>query len=109
MERFDRLYAWVLPPLTFTPPEAAAVAVGLSRSEHVLRLRWIDVGAVETEREVEPQHVVVGPNGSWCHLRHDDRVSRCRPVTATSAMGTLTGATMPHAPRPRSPREPASG
>src|SRR5215510_3611086 len=128
-----------LPPLNFTPREAAAVAVALSRSEHVLfardarsalqkivaamperaleearatadkvrllvqpapspdvelaeiilravrhnqrlRIRYIDVGGVETEREIEPQHIVVGPNGSyltaWCHLRRDDRVFR---------------------------------
>ncbi|MBF6297584.1 YafY family transcriptional regulator [Nocardia amamiensis] len=128
-----------LPPLNFTPREAAAVAVALSRSEHVLfkkdarsalqkimsampeqalaearstaekvrlliqpapdpdaevaetiwravrdnqvlRIHYIDVGGVETERKVEPQHVVVGPNGSylaaWCHLRRDDRVFR---------------------------------
>jgi hypothetical protein len=128
-----------LPPLNFTPGEAAAVAVALSGSQHVLfardarsalqkiaaamperaleearataakvrllvqpvpdpdaeitetiwravrdndvlRIRYIDVGGVETEREVEPQHVVVGPNGSYltafCHLRGDDRVFR---------------------------------
>ena len=133
-----------LPPLNFTPREAAAVAVALSRSEHVLfardarsalqkivaampdraveearstaekvrllvqpspdldaeiaktiwravrgnetlRIRYIDVGGLETEREVEPQHVVVGPNGSyltaWCHLRGDDRVFRLDRVT----------------------------
>src|SRR4051794_1062651 len=113
-----------LPPLNFTPREAAAVAVALTRSEHflfardarsalqkivaampdraleeaqatadkvrllvqpvpepdaevaetvwravrdggVLRIGYIDVGGLETEREVEPQHVVVGPNGSY--------------------------------------------
>jgi len=133
-----------LPPLNFTPREAAAVAVALSRSEHVLfardarsalqkivaampdraveearstaekvrllvqpspdldaeitetiwravrdnetlRIRYIDVGGLETEREVEPQHVVVGPNGSyltaWCHLRGDDRVFRLDRIT----------------------------
>ena len=115
-----------LPPLNFTPREAAAVAVALSRSEHVLfardarsalqkivaamperaleeahataekvrllvqptpepdaeiaetiwravrdgqvlRIGYIDVGGLETEREVEPQHVVVGPNGLLPH------------------------------------------
>jgi predicted DNA-binding transcriptional regulator YafY len=134
-----------LPPLNFTPREAAAVAVALSRSEHVLfkkdarsalqkivsamperslaearstaekvrllvqpvpdldaeiaetiwravrdndvlRIRYTDVGGVETEREVEPQHVVVGPNGSyltaWCHLRDDDRVFRMDRITS---------------------------
>jgi predicted DNA-binding transcriptional regulator YafY len=133
-----------LPPLNFTPGEAAAVAVALSRSDHVLfardarsalqkivtamperalaearatvakvrllvqpapdpdaeiaetiwravrdnqvlRMRYIDVGGVETDREVEPQHVVVGPNGSyltaWCHLRRDDRVFRMDRIT----------------------------
>jgi predicted DNA-binding transcriptional regulator YafY len=133
-----------LPPLNFTPREAAAIAVALSRSEHVLftrdarsalhkimaamperaleearttaekvrllvqpipdpdaeiadtlwralrdnhvlRIRYTDVGGVETERTVEPQHVVVGPNGSyltaWCHLRKDDRVFRMDRIT----------------------------
>jgi predicted DNA-binding transcriptional regulator YafY len=133
-----------LPPLNFTPREAAAVAVALSRGEHVLftrdarsalqkivaamperalqearataekvrllvlatpdpdaevaetvwravrdndvlRIRYIDVGGIETERDVEPQHVVVGPNGSyltgWCHLRGDDRVFRMDRIT----------------------------
>src|SRR5262245_36196126 len=134
-----------LPPLNFTAREAAAVAVALSRNEHVLfrtdarsalqkivsamperslaearttadkvrllvrpvpdpdaeiaeiiwravrdndvlRIRYTDVGRVETEREVEPQHVVVGPNGSyltaWCHLRDDDRVFRMDRITS---------------------------
>jgi predicted DNA-binding transcriptional regulator YafY len=133
-----------LPPLNFTPREATAVAVALSRSDHVLfardarsalhkivaamperaieeartaaakvrllvhpvpdpdaevaetiwravrdnhvlRVGYIDVGGVETEREIEPQHVVVGPNGSyltaWCYLRQDDRVFRMDRIT----------------------------
>jgi predicted DNA-binding transcriptional regulator YafY len=136
--------AMSLPPLNFTPREAAAVAVALSRSEHVLfardarsalqkivaamperaleeayataekvrllvqpvpepdaeiaetlwravrdgrvlRITYIDVGGLETERDVEPQHVVVGPYGSyltaWCHLRGDDRVFRMDRIT----------------------------
>jgi predicted DNA-binding transcriptional regulator YafY len=134
-----------LPPLNFTPREAAAVAVALSRSEDllfardarsalqkivaampdqavaearstadkvrllvlpspvpdteiaetiwgavrescVLRIRYIDVGGLETERMVEPQHVVVGPSGSyltaWCHLRGADRVFRLDRITS---------------------------
>jgi predicted DNA-binding transcriptional regulator YafY len=133
-----------LPPLNFTPREAAAVAVALSRSEHVLfasdarsalhkmmaampdraleearstadkvrllvqrapdpdaeiaetiwravrdnhtlRICYTDVGGLDTEREIEPRHVVVGPNGSyltaWCHLRGDDRVFRMDRIT----------------------------
>lgn len=146
-----------LPPLNFTPGEATAVAVALSRSEHVLfardarsalrkilaamperaveearataekvrllvqpapdpderiaetiwramrdnrvlRIRYIDVGGVETERQVEPQHVVVGPHGSylagWCHLRRDDRVFRMDRIThaeQTQSMPRLHG------------------
>lgn len=147
-----------LPPLNFTPQEAAAVAVALSRSEHVLwardarsalnkivaamperavrearstadtvrllvqpvpgvdaeiaeviwravrqndvlRIRYIDAGGIETTRDVEPQHVVVGPNGSyltaWCHLRCDDRVFRMDRITAAERT--------PPAPRPPRP------
>jgi predicted DNA-binding transcriptional regulator YafY len=145
-----------LPPLNFTPREAAAIAVALSRSEHVLftrdarcamqkivaamperaleearataekvrllvqpapdpdaeiaetiwravrdnqvlRIHYIDVGGLETEREVEPQHVVVGPNGSYltayCHLRGDDRVFRMDRITQAERTPSL--------PRPR--------
>ncbi|WP_426566231.1 helix-turn-helix transcriptional regulator [Angustibacter sp. McL0619] len=141
-----------LPPLNFTPREAAAVAVALSRSEHVLfasdarsalrkivaamperalqearstaekvrllvqpasdpdaeiaetiwravrdnhalRIAYTDVGGVETEREVEPQHVVVGPNGSYltayCHLRGDDRVFRMDRITRAERTPSL--------------------
>ena len=133
-----------LPPLNFTPSEAAAVAVALSRSEHVLfkrdarsalqkivaamperalqearataekvrllvlatpdpdaeiaetlwravrdndvlHVHYKDVGGIETEREIEPQHVVVGPNGSyltaWCRLRGEERVFRMDRIT----------------------------
>lgn len=147
-----------LPPLNFTPREAAAVAVALSQAEHVLfrkdarsalqkivaamperaleearataakvrllvqpttdpdaaiaetiwravrdnqvlRIRYIDLGGLETEREVEPQHVVVGPNGSyltaWCHLRGDDRVFRMDRITDAAPSPSL-----PRAPQP---------
>jgi len=145
-----------LPPLNFTPREAAAVAVALSSSEHVLfkndarsalqkivaampdraleearstaaKVRllvqpaadpdadiaetvwravrdnqvlgivYIDVGGVETEREIEPQQVVVGPNGSyltaWCHLRGGDRVFRMDRI--------IRAARTPSLPRPQ--------
>ena len=146
-----------LPPLNFTPREAAAVAVALSRSNHVLftrdarsalhkimsamperaleeartaaatvrllvlpvpdpdteiaetiwravhdnhvlRVGYLDVGGVETERDIEPQHIVFGPNGSsyltaWCHLRQDDRVFRMDRITRAERTPSL--------PRPR--------
>lgn len=141
-----------LPPLNFTPREAAAVAVALSRFDHVLfnrdarsalhkivaamperaaaeaheaadkvrllvqpessldaelaetiwqavrenhvlRIRYTDVGGVQTTREVEPQLVVVGPNGSyltaWCHLRKEDRVFRMDRITQAERMPSL--------------------
>jgi predicted DNA-binding transcriptional regulator YafY len=144
-----------LPPLNFTPGEAAAVAVALSRSEHVLfardarsallkmaaamperaleearaaagkvrllvqpapdpdaviaetiwravrenrtlRIRYTDVGGLDTERDVEPLHIVVGPNGSyltaWCHLRDDDRVFRMDRITAAEPIPAPTHA-----------------
>jgi predicted DNA-binding transcriptional regulator YafY len=144
-----------LPPLNFTPREAAAIAVALSRNEHVLftrdgrsalqkivaamperalqearaaaekvrllvqpapdpdaeiaetiwravrdnqvlHIRYTDVGGLETEREIEPQQIVVGPNGSyrtaWCHLRGDYRVFRMDRITS--------GERMPWLPRP---------
>ncbi len=141
-----------LPPLNFTPREAAAVAVALSRSElvlfardarsalqkivaamperalaeahataekvrliveptsqpdaeigetvwcavrdgHTLRILYLDVGGLETERVVEPQHVVVGPSGSyltaWCHLRGDDRVFRMDRITRADRVPSM--------------------
>lgn len=143
-----------LPPLNFTPREAAAVAVALSRSEHVLftrdartamqkivaampqraldearataekvrlivergtdpdaeiadtiwravrdnhvlRIHYVDVSGITTVREVEPQHVVVGPKGSyltaWCHLRHGDRVFRMDRITSAVRTPSLPG------------------
>jgi predicted DNA-binding transcriptional regulator YafY len=57
-----------------------------------LRIRYIDVRGIETERDVEPQHVIVGPNGSyltaWCHLRSDDRVFRMDRITRAERMAS---------------------
>jgi len=134
-----------LPPLNFTPAEAAAVAVALSGSDSLpwardarsalrkivaampegaarrareladgvrllvqpapqpdqavaeevwravyerrrLLLEYTDIGSEHTVREVEPHHVVLGPNGqyltAWCHLRQADRVFRMDRITA---------------------------
>lgn len=144
--------AMSLPPLNFTPREAMAVAVALSRSEHVLfardsrtalqkivaampqrdldeartaaakvrllvhpipdpdgevaeqiwravrdnqvlRIAYTNAEGIETLREIEPQHVVVGPNGSyltaWCHLRQEDRVFRMDRITKAERTATL--------------------
>jgi predicted DNA-binding transcriptional regulator YafY len=73
-------------PVPELDPQVAEVIWRAVRADHVLRISYIDVGGVETERTIEPLHVVVGPNGSyltaWCHLRHDDRVFRMDRITA---------------------------
>jgi predicted DNA-binding transcriptional regulator YafY len=137
--------AMSLPPLNFTPGEAAAIAVALSRSDSVpwaddarsalrkvvaampavvaararevadgvrllmqpvpepdpevarevwrgvhegcrLLLEYVDVGNELTVREVEPHHVVLGPNGqyltAWCALRDEERVFRMDRIRA---------------------------
>jgi predicted DNA-binding transcriptional regulator YafY len=137
--------AMTLPPLNFTPAEAAAVAVALSGSDSLpwarearsalrkivaampegaarrarelangvrllvqpapqpdpavaeevwravyerrrLLLEYIDIGGEHTVREVEPHHVVLGPNGqyltAWCLLREADRVFRMDRITS---------------------------
>lgn len=62
------------------------------RSNQSLRVRYIDVGGLETDRDLDPQHVVVGPNGSyltaWCHLRQDDRVFRMDRITRAEPIPT---------------------
>lgn len=73
-------------PVPRVDPEVAEVVWSAVRENDVLRIRYIDSGGFETTREVEPRHVVVGPNGSyltaWCHLRRDDRVFRMDRITS---------------------------
>ncbi|MGH3465115.1 MAG: helix-turn-helix transcriptional regulator [Kribbellaceae bacterium] len=82
-------------PVPDPDPEVAEIIWRAVRDNHVLRIRYTDVGGVETTREVEPQHVVVGPNGSyltaWCHLRQDDRVFRMDRITLAERTPTLRG------------------
>ena len=63
------------------------------RDNEVLRIHYIDVGGLESEREVEPLHVVVGPNGSYltayCHLRGDDRVFRMDRISRAERTPSL--------------------
>jgi predicted DNA-binding transcriptional regulator YafY len=73
------------------------------RDDETLRIRYTDVGGLESEREIEPQHVVVGPNGSyltaWCHLRRGDRVFRLDRISGAERV--------PSPPHPvRAAREP---
>ncbi len=63
------------------PDQAIADAV-VRAVEHAtpILIDYLDVGGQSTVREVEPHHVVLGPNGSyvtgWCRLRQDERVFR---------------------------------
>ena len=79
-----------------TPDPDAVVAETIWRAvrdNQVLRIRYTDVGGLETEREVEPHHIVMGPNGSylsaWCHLRRDDRVFRMDRITCADRSPSL--------------------
>jgi predicted DNA-binding transcriptional regulator YafY len=63
------------------PDQAIADAVVRAVDEATpIRIDYLDVGGRATVREVEPHHVVLGPNGSyvtgWCRLREDERVFR---------------------------------
>lgn len=142
-----------LPPLNFTPREAAAVAVALSRGTadavfgrdarsalqkiaaampapalaeayaaaakvrvivrtvadpdsevaetiwravhggHVLRIGYVDVAGVVSDRDVEPQHVVVAPGGAyltaWCRLREDDRIFRMDRISRAERLADV--------------------
>jgi predicted DNA-binding transcriptional regulator YafY len=92
-------------PLGATPDADVAETIWRAvREGHVLRIGYVDVDGVESEREVEPQHVVMGPRGSyltaWCRLREDDRVFRMDRITSAGRTPAL--------PRgPRRPRDPA--
>ncbi len=92
-----RLLVQPVPDLDAEVAEALWRAV---RDNHVLRICYTDVGGIETEREVEPQHVVVGPYGSYltayCRLRGDDRVFRMDRIVRVERVST--------GPRPRHAR-----
>lgn len=63
------------------------------RDNRVLRIQYTNGDGVETLREIEPQHVVVGPNGSyltaWCTLRREERVFRMDRISKAEPTATL--------------------
>ena len=69
--------------------EIAEIIWRAVRDNQALRIRYTDVGGLETERRIEPQYVVVGTDGpyltAWCHLRGDDRVFRMDRITRAEA------------------------
>jgi predicted DNA-binding transcriptional regulator YafY len=58
---------------------ADAVVCAVEDARPIL-IDYLDVGGQSTVREVEPHHLVLGPNGcyvtGWCRLREDERVFR---------------------------------
>jgi len=88
-------------PVGAAPDAGVAETVWQAVRHHqVLRIGYVDIDRVESEREIEPQHVVVGPRGSyltaWCRLREDDRVFRMDRITRAERTPAL----------PRGPRRP---
>ena len=67
-------------PLTAPDQAIADAVVGAVEDATPIRIDYLDIGGRPTVREVEPHHVVLGPNGSyltaWCRLRQDERVFR---------------------------------
>jgi predicted DNA-binding transcriptional regulator YafY len=75
------------------PDQAIADAVVRAVEEATpILIDYLDVGGRPTVRQVEPHHVVLGPNGSyvtgWCRLRQDERVFR---IDRIRSVEPLTG------------------
>ena len=67
-------------PLSAPDQSIADAVVRAVEDATPILIDYLDVGGRSTVREVEPHHVVLGPNGSyvtgWCRLRQDERVFR---------------------------------
>ncbi len=67
-------------PLSAPDQAIADAVVHAVEDAKPILIDYLDVGGQTTVREVEPHHVVLGPNGSyvtgWCRLRQDERVFR---------------------------------
>lgn len=63
---------------------------GIQRREQ-LHLDYVAIDGAHSERDVDPAHLVVGPNGwyllGWCHLRQAQRVFRLDRVMAARLTG----------------------
>jgi predicted DNA-binding transcriptional regulator YafY len=75
-----------------SPPDQAiadAVVQAVEATTPIL-IEYLDVGGRPTVREMEPHHVVLGPNGSyvtgWCRLRRDERVFRMDRIHSVRAL-----------------------
>jgi predicted DNA-binding transcriptional regulator YafY len=83
----------IVEPVADPDAEIAETIWQAVRDNLVLRIRYTDVAGAETEREVEPQQIVMGSDGSyltaWCHLRQEDRVFRMDRITRAERMPTL--------------------
>jgi predicted DNA-binding transcriptional regulator YafY len=77
-------------PLSAPDQEIADAVVRAVEDATPIRIDYLDVGGRQTVREVEPHHVVLGPNGSyltgWCRLRNDERVFRIDRIDSVQAL-----------------------
>src|SRR5262245_36840185 len=67
-------------PLSAPDQSIADAVVSAVEDATPILIDYLDVGGQSTVREIEPHHVVLGPNGSyvtgWCRLRKDEPVFR---------------------------------
>ena len=73
------------------PDQAVADAVVRAVEDATpILIDYLDVGSHPTVREVEPHHVVLGPNGSyvtgWCRLRQGERVFRIDRIHSVQSL-----------------------
>ena len=73
------------------PDQAVADAVVRAVEDATpILIDYLDVGNHPTVREVEPHHVVLGPNGSyvtgWCRLRQGERVFRIDRIHSVQSL-----------------------
>jgi predicted DNA-binding transcriptional regulator YafY len=73
------------------PDQAIADAVVRAVEEaRPIAIDYLDVGGNPTVREIEPHHVMLGPNGSyvsgWCRLRQDERVFRIDRISTVEPL-----------------------
>lgn len=77
-------------PLSAPDQAIADVVMQAVEDAAPILLDYLDVGGQPTVREVEPHHVVLGPNGSyvtgWCRLRQDERVFRMDRIRAVQRL-----------------------
>ena len=77
-------------PLGAPDQSIADAVVSAVEDARPILIDYLDVGSRPTVREIEPHHVVLGPNGSyvtgWCRLRQDERVFRIDRISSVQPL-----------------------